>query len=63
MALCRGCHRFFTDRPIEWENFVIEKIGKEIYQNLKVHALQYGKPIDYEKIITNLKELDGSLHP
>lgn len=61
VALCRGCHRFFTDRPIEWEFFIKEKIGVPMYENLKVKALKHDKKIDYDEIITELKELDGSL--
>ena len=43
----------FTNHPLEWEEFVEEKVGSLVYKALKTRALMYGK-IDYEKIIDSL---------
>lgn len=45
-CLCHACHFFFTSHPVEWENFVVEKIGEERYSDLKVRALENRK-LDY----------------
>ena len=29
LALCKSCHRHFTDRPLDWARFVDAKIGRE----------------------------------
>ena len=50
VTLCRGCHVYFTHHPIEWEDWVINRMGEENYQMLRTRALQYGK-IDYDKVI------------
>ena len=55
VCLCRGCHVYFTHHPIEWDLYVEDKIGTNIYKTLKTKALIYGK-IDYEAIINKLKE-------
>ena len=53
VALCRGCHLYFTHHPIEWEDWIIERMGNVPYQMLRTRALQYGK-LDYKEIIKRL---------
>ncbi len=55
LCLCKGHHRYFTDRPIEWESFVIYMIGEKKFASLREKAVQYYKKIDYEFIIEGLK--------
>ena len=55
LCLCKGHHMYFTDRPIEWHDFVIYMIGEEKFANLRMLAVQYHKKIDYETIIEGLK--------
>ena len=52
-CLCRKCHVSFTHHPLEWEDWVVEQMGRSSYQMLKDKARQYGK-IDYEMIINRL---------
>ena len=54
-CLCSRCHRYFTNRPIEFEAFVVSKIGKAHYQELKERAIDY-KTIDYKAIIQRLQK-------
>ncbi len=44
----------FTYHPLEWEQFVISKIGNSKYKRLKRKALDYATNIDYKKIIEDL---------
>ena len=39
MALCRSCHMYFTQRPLEWKEFVDELYGKDYYDRLGIRAL------------------------
>lgn len=39
MALCVGCHKYFTEHPLEWDVFVTRQIGAENYAALKQKAL------------------------
>lgn len=41
VALSSKRHRFYTDRPLEWENFITEFIGMRIYNKLKRKALKH----------------------
>jgi len=37
--LCQGCHVFFTHRPLEWEDFLLEALGELGYIGLRCNAL------------------------
>lgn len=39
MPLCAGAHVYFTHHPLEWEGFVIMRIGDDAYAALKRRAL------------------------
>ncbi len=54
-CLCKSDHMFFTNRPIEWHDFVIYMIGEEKFASLREKAVQYHKKIDYEAIVERLK--------
>ena|SRR3990167_473912 len=41
ICLAWNRHRYYTDRPLEWEKFIISKIGKVKWQQLKDRALYY----------------------
>lgn len=50
-CLCWSCHYYFTNHPIEWEEFVIKMIGEKKYRRLKREAIDnQGKYIDYGEI-------------
>lgn len=40
MPLCAGAHVAMTHRPLEWERFVVYKIGREALDELKAQALE-----------------------
>lgn len=55
VSLCSGCHIYMTHRPLEWEQWVIQKMGEENYAALKRRALVSAKP-DYDAIVERLKK-------
>src|SRR3990167_389776 len=54
IPLCQRCHFFYTYHPIEWENWIINRIGNKRFQELKRKALSL-KRIDYKELINELK--------
>jgi hypothetical protein len=54
-CLCASCHLFFTHRPIEWEDYVISRIGEHGYRELRLRAVGLGKP-DYGELLEQLEE-------
>ncbi len=62
-CLSKNWHAYFTWRPLEWEMFVIQQIGRKKYEDLKKLALthlnlNYKKRTkeDYEKLYEELKK-------
>ncbi len=58
--LCVSCHKFYTHRPIEWENWMRNKLGDEAYQALRMKAMVVTK-VDriemYQSLQTRLAEI------
>ncbi len=54
MALCSGCHVRFTNDPIAWDDFVIERIGEAGYMELRRLARQGVAHIDYAAVLATL---------
>ena len=42
-AICLSAarHRYYTDRPLEWEKFIEDKMGRARFEMLKTRALEY----------------------
>lgn len=59
VALCRGCHVKFTHRPLEWEEWIIERFGEDYYRELKRQALSVdlAKAVDWKFEAEYWKEL------
>lgn len=38
-CLCQGCHMFYTHRPLEWDEWLLERWGPELYAELRSLAL------------------------
>lgn len=47
-CLCKRCHRLYTDRPEEWRELLIEKLGEAEYQALWAVVQVRRGPIDYK---------------
>jgi len=53
-CLCSGAHKFYTDRPLEWEVFLLQKWGEEKLREMKKLALDHSKKIDYKQLYKDL---------
>ena len=54
-CLCEKCHQFYTAHPIEWTDWMIERLGAEGYEELRQLALSGERP-DFPSLIAFLKE-------
>lgn len=54
-ALCRGCHLKYTVRPLEWEEWMRERIGGNAYDELR-HAALYGENPDLKETAAALRD-------
>lgn len=54
-ALCRACHVYFTHRPIEWDEWMRERLGPELYEVIRQQALT-GKGPDPAVLIPHLRQ-------
>lgn len=56
VALCSGHHKEFTHRPIEWDDWCIERMGRETWDALRFKARRGGMP-DLGLVITELRTM------
>lgn len=56
LCLCSACHVYYTHFPLEFEAFVLARIGEEPYGQLKREAMQGHGPPPYREIIDRLEE-------
>lgn len=52
--LCAGHHTYFTHRPIEWDLWMREQLGENLYLILQATALKTTAP-DLELVLADLK--------
>lgn len=52
--LCRSCHVYFTHRPLEWDDWLIERWGALLYKEMRSTALR-GERVDLEAVIQTLE--------
>lgn len=43
-ALCRGCHVYFTHRPLEWDVWMRDRMGEALYAEVRALALTGPNP-------------------
>ena len=58
-CLCRGCHLKFTVRPLEWDEWLRNRWGQELYDEIRAVALVGGK-VDHKAIKAELEALRGA---
>ena len=46
VALCRGCHMFYTDHPFDWNDWCIDNLGSDLVSELRIIA---NKPVKWTK--------------
>lgn len=54
VTLCRGCHLKYTVRPLEWDNWMLDHWGADLYAEMRALALSGERP-DYESLVAELK--------
>lgn len=52
-CLCAGCHMRFTEWPLEFHRFVVNRIGERAYEILRLKAEAGGAP-DWHDEVTRL---------
>lgn len=53
--MCQGCHLYWTLRPLEWDEWLREHWGEELYEELRVLALT-GRNPDLKETAARLRE-------
>lgn len=43
-ALCRACHMHYTHRPLEWDEWMRQRLGPNLYETLRQRALHDPNP-------------------
>lgn len=43
-ALCKGDHKKYTHLPLEWEDWCRDRIGTEVYDELRLRGVRGGMP-------------------
>lgn len=56
VALCYGCHKFLTHRPLENDEFVLSVIGEERYLELRAMARNTTYKVDLAQVLEDLKK-------
>lgn len=59
-CLCARCHRYFSDWPVEFAEFVLKMIGEEKYEELKALATS-GEQVDWEREYGRLRTIAKNL--
>lgn len=59
-ALCAGCHLYFTMRPLEWDDWLRDRWGDELYATLRFVALSAPNPKLVE-VMADLKKTADEL--
>lgn len=48
-CLCQGCHLFFTHRPLEWDEWLLNQWGADLYAEIRSLALSTAK-VDLDEV-------------
>lgn len=52
--LCKGCHVFFTHRPIQWDDWLLERWGPDLYREIRALAVSHQR-VDKDALLAELK--------
>ena len=50
-CLCRGCHKYLTERPLEARDRARELLGATVYDELEDQARRFVGPVDYAAVL------------
>lgn len=54
-ALCRACHVYFTHRPVEWDLWLLDRLGVETCRAVRELAIDPGAKPDMELVLAVLR--------
>lgn len=54
VCLCRGCHTFYTPRPLHWDEWAQKRIGVELWTELRRLAI-FGPEVDWRAEVERLR--------
>jgi 5-methylcytosine-specific restriction endonuclease McrA len=62
LCLCGGCHIFFAHKePLEFAEFVRDRLGQKNYDNLRARGQMIAKGLDLEAIKLYLENEDNKI--
>lgn len=60
-CLCAGHHHWFTMRPLEWDEWLRNRLGVELYQELRSKALAGGRT-DFKATLARLRARKNEIY-
>lgn len=48
-CLCQGCHMFYTHRPLEWDEWLLDRWGADLHAEIRTLALSIAK-VDLDEV-------------
>jgi HNH endonuclease len=54
VALCFRCHKRYTERPLEWDDWCASHLGEGLWSGLKEIAMNGGRP-DIAEVVRRLR--------
>lgn len=55
VAVCYGCHKYLTHRPLENEDFAVSILGEETWAELREIARDVSYKVDLQAVVDDLK--------
>ncbi len=55
-CLCQRCHMKYTHRPLEWDEWLRERWGPDLYVEIRSLALLVGVKVDMEQVRAEVVE-------
>lgn len=55
LAGSSGCHVYYTHRPLEWESFVVAKLGQAHWDELRRLAITPAPTPDYRELLAEIR--------
>ncbi len=59
-CLCQGCHTYYTYRPLEWDEWLMQRWGTHLYYELRGLALTHPK-MDWKAELERLREIERTI--
>lgn len=59
-CFCARCHLYYTMRPLEWDDWLLERLGEQLYSELRGLALHAANPV-LRDMLTILKNRAAEL--